>query len=121
MHDINTRTGGEIGEFFHNLLLIDDQNKSDLIWIPLSTVEKAWEVSPTLQKHPELLENWKLIFDPHGDSNAWTLRNALNNSGLYNDEKSTSDFFHQVNNEINEAFENGELNKTNKIFKYLFY
>lgn len=116
VHDINTRTDGEIGEFFHNLLLIDDQNKSDSVWVPLSTVEKAWEVSPTLKNHPELLENWKTLFDPHGDSNAWVLRVALANSGLYNDEKSASDFFHKVNNEITEAFDNGNLEKSNKIF-----
>ena len=125
VYDINTRTEGELGEFFHNLLLIDDGNKSDLIWVPYSTIEKAWNASPTLQKHPELLNNWTQSGWAQGDLRknvvagdliAWSLRDALAISGLYNDEKSTSDFFHTINGELDAAFKNGDLNKSDKIF-----
>ena len=58
VYDINTRTEGELGEFFYNLLLIEDENKSDIYWVPFSTIEKAWQGSPTLQSRPDLLNNW---------------------------------------------------------------
>ena len=125
VYDINTRTEGELGEFFHNLLLIDDKNNSDIYWVTYSTIDKAWNASPTLQSRPDLFNNWvhsgwaqgnlkenKL----NGDTNAWSLRDALAASGLYTDEKSTSDFFHKVNVELDDAFKNGDLNKSDKIF-----
>ena len=125
VYDINTRTEGELGEFFHNLLLIEDSNKSDVIWVPYSTIEKAWGASATLQKHPELLNNlahsgWAQgdlkKNNVTGDLITWSLRDALALSGLYNDEKSTSDFFHTINGELDAAFKNGDLNKSDKIF-----
>ncbi|MBR0058120.1 MAG: hypothetical protein IJP99_02150 [Methanobrevibacter sp.] len=125
VHDINTRTEGELGEFYHNLLLIDDKNNSDVYWVTYSTIDKAWNASPTLKSRPDLFENWvhsgwaqgnlkenKL----NGDTTAWSLRDALATSGLYTDEKSTSDFFHKVNAELDDAFKNGDLNKSDKIF-----
>jgi|GEM_PF-5369237 len=125
VHDINTRTEGELGEFYHNLLLIDDKNNSDVYWVTYSTIDKVWNASPTLKSRPDLFENWvhsgwaqgnlkenKL----NGDTTAWSLRDALATSGLYTDEKSTSDFFHKVNAELDDAFKNGDLNKSDKIF-----
>lgn len=124
--DINTRTSGELGEFWSNLLIIDDDNKSTKIWVPFSTIEKAWNASPTLQTHPELLDNWQHTgwFDSHdlnktplpGDITAWSLRDALNDSGLYDNEKEADSLFKDVNDELDEAFENGDLNKSDKIF-----
>lgn len=125
VYDINTRTEGELGEFFHNLLLIEDKNNSDVYWITYSTIEMAWNASPTLQSRPDLFGNW--THSPwaegnlkqnklNGDTNAWSLRDALAASGIYSDEKSVSDFFHRVNGELEDAFEKGDLNKSNKIF-----
>lgn len=85
----------------------------------------AWNASPTLQSRQDLFENWthspwaqeNLEKNPlNGDTNAWSLRDALAASGLYGDEESTADFFHKVNSELEEAFENGDLNKSDKIF-----
>lgn len=125
VYDINTRTEGELGKFFYNLLLIEDENKSDIYWVHFSTIEKAWQGSPTLQSRPDLLNNWAHSGwangdlknnSLNGDTIAWSLRDALHVSGLYNDEKSTSDFFAKVNAELDESFSNGTLNKTDKIF-----
>ena len=124
VYDINTRTEGELGEFFHNLLLIDDKNNSDEYWVTYSTIEKAWNASPTLQSRPEIFDNW--THSPwaqgdlkenklNGDTNAWSLRDALFVSG-FRDEKSISDFFEKVNDELDSSFKNGTLNKTDKIF-----
>ena len=123
--EINTRTGGEIGEFWNILLKIDDNNKNTIVWVPPSTIEKAWAASPTLQSKPELLDNW-LRSDwakgnmtknqLSGDYVAWSLRDSLSNVGMFNNEKQANDFFKQVNDELYIAFDNGKLNKSDKIF-----
>ena len=125
VHEINTRTSGEMGDFYSNLLKIDDDNKTTQVWIPASTVEKAYNASPTLQKHPEFIDAWMhtpwadgiLINSTiYGDLPTWSLRYALNNSGLFSDEKSVNDMFYSVNKELDQAFENGSLKKSEKIF-----
>ena len=124
VNEINTRTGGEIGEFWKNLLIIDDKNQSALVWVPYSTLEKVWNVSPTLQSRPDLLDNlhhthWangNMSENPiSGDIFSWALRDSLMNVGLFNDEKTANDFFKKVNSELNTAFENGDLNKSDKL------
>ena len=123
--EINTRNGGELGEFWENLLKIDDANKTTKIWVPPSTIEKAWNASPTLQSRPDLLNNWThsswasgdMYKTPiEGDLVAWSLRESLQDVGLFDNEKTADDFFSNVNNEIDNAFENGDLNKSSKIF-----
>lgn len=123
--EINTRTSGEIGDFYANLLKIDDSNKNTRIWIPASTFEKAVNASPTLQANPEFVNDWldtkwgggtlRNSTVP-GDIVGWSLRLALENAGIYENEKSASDFFSNVNDELDLAFENGQLQKSDKIF-----
>ncbi|WP_299524452.1 hypothetical protein [uncultured Methanobrevibacter sp.] len=100
--EINTRTGGELGEFYHNLLKIDDANKTTNVWIPVSTLEKAWNASPTLHAHPELLNDLKHSTWANGDLNknpiegdliTWALRDSLSNVSLFNNESQANDFF----------------------------
>ena len=123
--EINTRTDGELGEFWQILLKIDDNNKTNKIWVPFSTIEKAWNASPTLQSRPDLLEKWlhstwangNMVQNPiPGDHVSWSLRDSLNEAGLFNNEKQADDFFKKVNSELNTAFDNGSLNKSDKIF-----
>ncbi|WP_299524953.1 hypothetical protein [uncultured Methanobrevibacter sp.] len=123
--EINTRNGGEIGEFWENLLKIDDPNKTTKIWVPPTTIEKAYHASPTLQSRPDLLNNWThsswasgdMYKTPiEGDLVAWSLRESLQDVGLFDNEKTADNFFSKVNSELNDAFENGKLNKSSKIF-----
>ena len=124
VHEINTRTSGQLGNFYNNLLLIDDDSKTNEIWVTNSTVEKAWNASPTLQKHPELLDaylntEWNGILKNStikGDLVAWSLRKAIDDVNLYNNEKEVNDLFFKVNNELDASFEKGTLNKSDKIF-----
>lgn len=123
--EINTRTDGELGEFYQNLLKIDDENKNNTIWIPASTIDKAWNASPTLQSRPDLYNEimhggWvqgNYSETPlEGDHFTWAIRDSLNAVGLFTSEKTANDFFFKVNNELNQAFENGTLEKSDKIF-----
>lgn len=125
LYEINTRTDGELGEFYQNLLKIDDSNKTTNVWVPLSTLEKAWNASPTLQSHPELLNDLKHSKWANGDLNktpiegdyiAWALRDSLDNVSLFNNETQANDLFFKVNNELDDSFENGKLDKSEKIF-----
>lgn len=123
--EVNTRTSGELGDFYANLLKIDDPNKSAQIWVPASTVEKAVNASPTLQSRPKFINVWLdtpwnggTLRDSEikGDLVEWSLRSALKNVSMYNDEKSANDFFFKVNKELDDAFKSGELKKSDKIF-----
>lgn len=123
--EINTRSGGELGNFYHNLLKIDDGNKTKEILVPPSTIEKAWNASSTLKSHPELFNHWmhtpwaagNLYENPlPGDLIMWSLRGTLSDVGLFNNEKSVNEFFKQVNSELEKSFEDGSLNKSDEIF-----
>lgn len=125
VHEINTRTGGELGEFYFNLLTIDDENKTNEIWIPASTVEKAYNVSPTLQNNPEFIDMWMhrtwgggILINSTipGDLPSWSIRYGLDAAKMYNDEESVNELFYNVNNELDQAFKDGSLNKSDKIF-----
>ena len=106
--EINTRTGGEMGEFWQNLLKIDDSTKNNRNWVTSTTLEKAWDASPTLKSRPDLFNSmikskWtkNLTTDPiKGDHVAWELRDAMAKVGLYSNEKQASDFMKQVNDEL---------------------
>lgn len=122
--EINTRTGGEFGEFWQNLLKIDDENKNNTIWVTSTTLEKAWNASPTLHSRPDLLNGmikskWTKNLTTYlikGDHVAWQLREIMWKVGLYPNEKEANDFMKQVNDELEMSFENGTLNKSDKIF-----
>ena len=122
--EINTRTGGEMGEFWENLLKIDDSTKNNTIWVTSTTLEKAWDASPTLQSRPDLFNSmikskWtkNLTTSPiKGDHVAWMLRHQMAKVGLYSNEKQANDFMKQVNDELEMSFENGTLKKSEKIF-----
>ena len=125
VHEVNTRTSGELGTFYANLLKIEDSNKNRSVWIPLSTFEKAVNASPTLSAHPELIDKYNSSGwvqgnaekNPlRGDHFTWAFRNVLWDAGLFNNEKSANDLFKQVNSELDAAFNNGSLQKSNKIF-----
>lgn len=123
--EINTRNGGEMGDFWKNLLKIEDSNKNTDIWVPPSTIEKAWNASPTLQSRPDLLNdtlhtNWAqgdLKKNPlTGDTLLWAFRDSLHNVGLYTNEQTASNFLSEVNDDLDSAFENGTIEKSDKIF-----
>lgn len=125
INEINDRTEGEFAEFWHNLLIIEDNEKSTKLWVGTSTLNQAWSASPTLQKHPELLNdilhngwvNESLEKTPlAGDLISWSIRDSMHNVGLFDSEKENSNFLKQVNDELKMAFENGTLKKTDKIF-----
>ena len=121
VREINTRTEGELGKFVYSIYKIDSPNRSLTTWAPYDAIEKAFEASPTLGAHPELLEGimtteWfdgDIIKNPiPKDFLTWVIRTELSQAGLWTSEKDVSDMFRQVNSEIQAAFDNGTLEKT---------
>ena len=121
---IQTRTAGELGTFVNNVYKIDSDNQNWYIWAPEDSIEKVFKASPTLKKHPELLQAieqtpWyqgDISKNPiQGDFLTWVLRSALNDTGMWKSEKQVDHFFARVNTEIDEAFNAGKLKKTNKV------
>jgi len=123
--EVQTRTDGELGEFVSLIYQIDSPDQDYQYTAPEDSLEKAFEVSPTLGAHPEILENmrhslWQgydLKANPiFGDFLTWVLRSSLVETGQWQSEKQVSDMFHQVNGELRAAFASGRLKKNHKIY-----
>lgn len=122
IYEINTRTEGECGKFVENIYKIDSPDQNKCVWAPWDSIEKAFDASPTLRSKPELKETihsgtWLGNIEKqtlNGDFLTWCLRDALAKTGMYTSEKDVSDFFKQVNVELDQAFKNGTLPKSHK-------
>lgn len=110
----SVRTEGEIAGFFKRLYQIDDSNRSQGIWVPWSTMEKAIHASPTLRNNVELINqlttnaaflpsrDWRKT-PPSSDMGVWTMMVALQHAGLYDSPVEAQTFFKSVNKEIDNA------------------
>ena len=103
---------------------IKSENRTAEIWAPIDAIEKSFNASPTLSSHPELLDSIKHSSWVNGDiySNpikgeflSWILRTSLPDTGLWTSEQNVSDFFKSVNTELENAFNNGILEKDTRI------
>lgn len=124
VYEIETKSSGELGKFVANVYKVKSDNRSKIVWAPKDAIEKVFEVSETLKKYPKLEEN---IFHTywcdgniekrpiHGDFLTWILRSSLEDTGIWKSEQQVNDLFGQVNNELDEAFANGTLEKDNRI------
>lgn len=121
--ETNTRTEGELGEFVENVYRIESKSRTKYVWAPYDAIEKAFEASETLSQHPELkssiLSNEWFNKDGiqeqiNGDFLGWVLRTSLAESGLWENEAQVQSLFEKANNEIEEAFSNGELGREQK-------
>ena len=120
---IETRTQGELGRFVKYIYKIDSDNRTSIHWAPADAIDKAYNVSTTFQKYPELRN--KIIHTPwfghdayvtpiKGDFLTWVLRTALIESNVWNSEKQVNDIFYNINNELEMAFNDGRLIKDTK-------
>ena len=119
---IQTRTEGETGRFIKNLYCMDAKGRSCYVWTPEDAIAQAIAVSPTLQSRPDLIDNiyvnpWALDLkkDPYyGDHFTWGLRYAMSEHGLYDSEQQAAEFLSKVNDEIEAAYADGRLKKSDR-------
>lgn len=123
--EINTRTEGAMGDFVKNIYKIKADERSKYVWAPDDAIRQAFAVSETLQLHPELEEN--LLHNSWfrtdtvdemipGDFLTWVLSTSLRDTNLWSDEATLQDFFEQVNEELEEAFDDGRLQQDESRF-----
>lgn len=123
---INTRTGGETGGFINRLYRIDSPWRTNEIWAPNDAIHQAIAASPTLRSHTQLCD--RLLHSPweaassepdgtsaRGDYNTWGLKWAMVDSGTWKSERQSEALFHKINSELDAAFANGTLKKTDRI------
>ena len=124
IYETNTRTNGELGEFVEKIYKIESTERTTDVWAPEDAIKKAFNASPTLKKNKKIFRKieksyWgkgNLKKNPiKGDYLTWALRYALDNAGLWESEKQVSELFHQINEELDEAFQKGTLKKDKKI------
>jgi hypothetical protein len=122
--EIQTRTEGELGKFVSNAYQIESPEQTYEYTVPASSIKKMYEVSPTFQTHPELLDSvlhasffyGDIEKNPiQGDFLTWVLRISLIQTNIWQSEKQVNGLFHQINSEVDTAFENGQLQKSHKI------
>lgn len=124
-YQLNTRCSGEIAGFVYRIYKIDSPHQNPIIWAPADSIEKAESVSPTLRSEPSIIqyvETRDFAFpnirqNPlKGDFVTWQMLPAIADTKMgMKDEKPAQLFFAQVNREIDEAFNDGRLKKTDKI------
>ena len=121
---VTDRNGTYFKEMIHNLLLIQDNQDIENVWITKNMMYQAIDVSPTLQTIKEeindMYENsWGLEENGeiNGDIIYWTIKEAVNQAGIYKQGgKVVNEFYEQVTEELKEAFNNAELMKRDAIF-----
>lgn len=124
VEEIQTRTEGELGQFVSYVYQVDSSEQTCIYTAPADSIKKVFEVSETLQQYPELLDSilhsswydYDIESNPiKGDFLTWVLRTALTDTGIWQSERQVSDLFKQANDEIEEAFATGKLQKSQKI------
>lgn len=120
---LNTRTSGEIAKFVSYTYQVESKNQTPQIWSPVDSIEAVVNVSPTMKSEPGILDfvEHKDFAAPDirshpltGDFLSWQMLAAIDNTIGMDDEQAVQEFFHQVNSEIDAAFKDGRLKKTNK-------
>lgn len=121
--EVETRNGGSLGEFAAEIYRIDSPNRNSVNWAPKDAIDQAFEASETLSSYPGLYE--AIIYTPwygniektpiKGDFLTWVLRTALEQTGMWNGEKEMQDLFAKVNQELDQAFEEGTLKEDQRI------
>lgn len=129
MHDygvslLNTRTEGQVAGFVKRVYLIRSPHQTTTVWAPESSIDQAFSVSPTLSENPKLLWSVKHVMfaapdiarNPiKGDFLTWQIRFAYDNTFGWKNEQTIQDFFAQANHQIDRAFADGRLHRTDKI------
>lgn len=107
-----------------NILKIKSDEEIDQVWVSHSTIEKLYEVSPTfstlkpsLEAMYDSLDDWVVADNDEieKDYSIWAIRWAADANGVYSDATTADSFFSKINQEIEQAFESGELEKNDKI------
>jgi hypothetical protein len=124
--EVETRLSGELGRFTEHVLRVDDANKTQVAWVPRTTIDMVWAASPTLQAQAGLYEALdKAYVRPDftddstpfiGDHFFWSFHRAMYEKGIFDTEPEMQQFVAQVNAELEAAYRSGSLPASDKLF-----
>ncbi len=113
---INWRTQGEIAKFASLVYQIDSDSRTKDYWAATDALNRAIEVSKTLQSRPALVDKihhssfYNLDEEQiAGDFLPWVILSAYQLSGEWTGGADAQTFFAAVNQEIEDAFDQGTL------------
>ena len=99
------------------LMSVESETEIPGVYVTKEALYKAGEVSPKLKS---LLDErdasgWNFTREEDGESDiefyAWNLRFAADNLGMYEDAKTTDEYYEEICNDLENAFDNGTLKK----------
>lgn len=123
VYEINMRTEGEVGRFISNVQDIESEKTDTVVWCSLDQIDKAYTASKTFQDYYLLHKHMKqdamgidfndYPYGVHGDFLGWIVQNAL---FVYKiSYPNATRIFKYINEELEAAFKDGTLKRTNKI------
>ncbi|PLS29964.1 hypothetical protein Uis1B_2198 [Bifidobacterium margollesii] len=119
VRELNTRTSGELAGFISRIYGIDSPNQTVEVWSPADSIEKAFDSAPSLRAYPQIreyMEQFQGEDQLTGDFISWRMLDAIDQSPLtMRDEAEVQRVFAKANAELDRAFAEGRLRKTDKI------
>lgn len=119
VRELNTRTSGELAGFISRIYSIDSPNQTVEVWSPADSIEKAFDSAPSLRAYPQIreyMERFQGEDQLTGDFISWRMLDAIDQSPLtMRDEAEVQRVFAKANAELDRAFAEGRLRKTDKI------
>lgn len=113
---LSERFDGSFADVCSRLSRIEDGSSPAALWVSRNSLKQALDVSPTLSALDDELElswnEWSQLFDGeevYGDLAYWALRDALVMSGGYDSAVESDEFWDKVEQELDNAFEQGRL------------
>ncbi len=117
----NDRNQGEIARVNNLLYEIDDNNDNRDVWVSNDALRQAINVSPTLASIDNLEEAFSTSgWAPddegvRGDMCTWALRASIKDAGHFKDAVETQNFYKQIGDELEAAFDDGRLKRKDAI------
>lgn len=116
----NDRSATYFADMMSLLYKMDAEDENKEVWISRDAIEKALDASKTFNSIRPSLESsmgaWSQEGPIKGDLIAWTIRDAVQSAGYYKDPKETNKFYKKVVEELEAAYESGELVKKDAIY-----
>ena len=116
VREVNTRTEGEAADFMSRIYQIESEDRTAEVWAPEDALEKAIAVSPTLAAQETLVRH--ILGDEsteiQGDFLGWRINGAIADMGLLNEYSEIQRLFGEINDELDEAFQDGRLQKDDR-------
>lgn len=121
VYEVNDRTEGPFAHVLSKLYSIEDAYKDndDIVYCSRDALDLAYAASPALNSISSQINasvmQWGAGAECKGDIIAWALRSGADQAGCYQDAATEYAFWSKVDQELDEAFQDGRLMKKSGI------